>query len=166
MMLFIHKLPALLALSSFSLALPSPGSHSWRDAGFKMSVFEKLAGPPVGWVKDDAAKIDKSSSQVKLRIHLVQQGMDKFHDVAIQVLEEIFFIVKIDCTVEGELTLIEIVAYPENNLLFCQSVESSTIPKAFHNRSGPIRCSLHSYKGTPPKTQSKGSPVSDCNPRT
>lgn len=84
-MLFFHRLPALLALSSFSVAFPSPGGNSRKDAGFKASVFEKLAGPPAGWVKDDGAKIDKSNSQVKLRIHLVQKGMDEFHDVAMQV---------------------------------------------------------------------------------
>jgi tripeptidyl-peptidase-1 len=40
----------------------------------------------VGWVKDESATIDKGASTVRLRFHLVQQDMSKFHDVAMKVI--------------------------------------------------------------------------------
>lgn len=49
------------------------------------SVAEKLNGPPAGWVQDDSIVFDKDASTVKLRIHLMRQGVDKFHDMAMNV---------------------------------------------------------------------------------
>ena len=51
---------------------------------FKSSVREKLVGPPTGWVEDEGVILDKSS-MMSLRIHLVHQDMDKFHELATKV---------------------------------------------------------------------------------
>ncbi|KAH8695789.1 tripeptidyl-peptidase 1 precursor [Phaeosphaeriaceae sp. PMI808] len=56
-----------------------------RDVDFKSSVVEKIANPPVGWSKDDTAKIDKDATSVTLKIHLVNQDMDKFHNLAMNI---------------------------------------------------------------------------------
>ena len=83
-MLLFSALSAALALSSSALAIPFPDSS---NAGvFKSSVFEKLAKPPVGWEMDDSVEFDKNGSSVKLRIHLAQQNMRDFHDLAMKVL--------------------------------------------------------------------------------
>jgi tripeptidyl-peptidase-1 len=82
-MLLLTTISSALALLSFTFA--SPTGHSSRDIMFKSSLIEKLNGPPIGWTKDDTIKIDKDVEGVKLRIHLVQQGMDKFHDMAMRV---------------------------------------------------------------------------------
>jgi hypothetical protein len=82
-MLLLGSIPAALAFSSFTLA--SPAGQSSRDTIFNSSVVEKLNGLPAGWKKADTIKIDKDVEGVKLRIHLVQQGMDKFHDMAMRV---------------------------------------------------------------------------------
>ncbi|KAF2645222.1 subtilisin-like protein [Massarina eburnea CBS 473.64] len=47
-------------------------------------VFEKIDGPPAGWVKDTAT-VDKDASSITLKIHLVNQGMDAFHKRAMDV---------------------------------------------------------------------------------
>lgn len=51
------------------------------------AVIEKLNAPPAGWYRDAdiSAEIDKDALMMKLRIHLVHQDMDKFHDLATQV---------------------------------------------------------------------------------
>lgn len=65
-----------LLLASSVVAVPtSKGS----------SVVEKLSGPPAGWVRDESARIDKDGLQVRLRINLVQQDMQKFHELATNV---------------------------------------------------------------------------------
>jgi len=73
-----------LALASTSRAFPNHEIHSSRDILFKSSIREKLAGPPTGWVKDEDVNVDKSSV-MNLRIHLVHQDMDKFHELATNV---------------------------------------------------------------------------------
>jgi hypothetical protein len=84
-----------IAFAFSSSAFASPTGLSSRDAPFKSSVVEKLNGPPAGWTKDDSIRIDKDVEMVKLRIHLVQQGMDKFHDMAMKVY------LAIHCVFEG-----------------------------------------------------------------
>lgn len=79
-MLVLNTVASVFALSSLVAGLPTTGS------GLKSSVFEKLIGPPTGWVADQDAKVDKDASMIKLRIHLVQQDMQDFHDLAIKVL--------------------------------------------------------------------------------
>jgi tripeptidyl-peptidase I len=85
-MVSLKNLSVLLALSSSALTLPTSGNDSGRDELFRSSIFEKLAGPPAGWVKDEGGQIDKDVLTVKLRIHLVQQDLDKFHDLAMKVI--------------------------------------------------------------------------------
>ena len=87
----LRTLPLLCALTSVSYAFPTFGSVPVTDKFVKSSVFEKLIEPPVGWVKDDAAHFDKDTATVKLRIHLVQQGMSRFHEMAMKVCIPIFY---------------------------------------------------------------------------
>jgi tripeptidyl-peptidase-1 len=49
-------------------------------------VFEKVESSPAGWVLDKAAKVDKDATSITLKIHLVNQGMDKFHKLAMDVI--------------------------------------------------------------------------------
>jgi tripeptidyl-peptidase-1 len=81
----------LLALSSSTNAFPTFRGLFSRDEAFNSSVFEKLTSPPAGWVKDETAIIDKDASTVRLRFHLVQQDMSKFHDLAMNVISILFF---------------------------------------------------------------------------
>lgn len=78
MMFFSRSISVVAAFAA--LASCSPTSQA--DAGVR--VVESLAAPPEGWVKDSSAKMDKESHMVKLRIHLVHQDMDKFHDLAMK----------------------------------------------------------------------------------
>ncbi|KAF1969695.1 tripeptidyl-peptidase 1 precursor [Bimuria novae-zelandiae CBS 107.79] len=48
-------------------------------------VFEKLDSTPVGWALDNSAKIDKDGTFITLKIHLVNQGMDAFHKLAMDI---------------------------------------------------------------------------------
>ncbi|TVY51388.1 Tripeptidyl-peptidase sed3 [Lachnellula cervina] len=75
---------AVLAVSSSCLASPLTSSAR-RDGNFKGSVVESLSGPPLGWAKDESLKLNKEDMKISLRIHLVQQDMDKFHELAINI---------------------------------------------------------------------------------
>jgi tripeptidyl-peptidase-1 len=90
-MFLFNTVSVLLALSSSANAFPTFGGVFHRDEPLKSSVFEKLTGPPAGWVKDETATIDKDASTVRLRFHLVQQDMSKFHDLAMKVISILFF---------------------------------------------------------------------------
>jgi hypothetical protein len=85
-MYLLNTVSAVLAFSSSALAFPFP-SDSSKDVTFKSSIFEKLAAPPAGWAKDDTVQFDKDASTVRLRIHLVQQSMEEFHDLAMKVFK-------------------------------------------------------------------------------
>jgi tripeptidyl-peptidase-1 len=90
-MFLFNTISVLLVLSSSAHTFPTFGGIFRRDETFKSSVFEKLTGPPAGWIKDETATIDKDASTVRLRFHLVQQDMSKFHDLAIKVISILFF---------------------------------------------------------------------------
>ncbi|KAF2798804.1 subtilisin-like protein [Melanomma pulvis-pyrius CBS 109.77] len=79
-MFLLKSLSAAIVLSAACVALPAT-----ERVDFKSSVVEKLKGPPVGWVKDEAAKLDKDATSVTLKIHLVNQDMDKFHELAMNI---------------------------------------------------------------------------------
>lgn len=49
------------------------------------NVVEKLAAAPAGWVKDESAKLDKAATSITLKVHLVNQDMDKFQELAMNV---------------------------------------------------------------------------------
>jgi tripeptidyl-peptidase I len=82
-------LSLLLALSWPTFAFPTSENAARGSRTFKTSIFEKLNGPPAGWIKDEGANIDKDASMIRLRIHLVQQNMEKFHDLAAKVLQAV-----------------------------------------------------------------------------
>jgi len=48
-------------------------------------VVEKLEKPPAGWIQDESTKVDKDATSITLNIHLTNQGMDKFHELAMNV---------------------------------------------------------------------------------
>lgn len=48
-------------------------------------LFEKVDSSPAGWVVDKAAKVDKDESSITLKIHLVNENMDAFHKLAMDV---------------------------------------------------------------------------------
>jgi tripeptidyl-peptidase I len=79
-MVSFKSLLVVLAVSSSSLASPTR-----RDEAFKSNVVESLSGPPLGWAKDESVKLNKEDLKISLRIHLVQQDVDKFHELAINV---------------------------------------------------------------------------------
>ena len=83
-MVSFKSLLVVLVVSSSSLASPLTSSAR-RDGDFKSSVVESLSGPPLGWAKDEGMKMNKEDMKISLRIHLVQQDMEKFHELAINV---------------------------------------------------------------------------------
>lgn len=96
-MLLLNTLSAVVAVASSVAALNIPKeSASGR-------LIEKLHGPPAGWAVDDSTPINKDSSMMKLRVQLVPQNMDKFHELAVNVryllyVQVCLFICsKIDC---------------------------------------------------------------------
>jgi tripeptidyl-peptidase-1 len=48
-------------------------------------VLEKIESSPPGWIVDQSANIDKDAMTITLKIHLVNQGMDAFHKLAMDV---------------------------------------------------------------------------------
>lgn len=76
-MFFRNPLFVLAALSSCVYSSTS-GQETSR-------TIEKIESAPAGWTKDESAKLDKDESLMKLRIHLVHQDMDKFHEMAMNV---------------------------------------------------------------------------------
>ena len=66
-----------VALSVAALTVPRDSSSS--------RVYEKINGPPAGWSVDDSTPIDKDLSTIRLRVQLVPQNMDKFHELAMNV---------------------------------------------------------------------------------
>lgn len=79
-MFVFGSLSVLVALSSCAYGSPTFGS-----SGHETRVVEKLESPPAGWKKDQSIHLDKDSLLMKLRIHLVPQDMNKFHDLAMNV---------------------------------------------------------------------------------
>lgn len=67
------------------LSLSVFASPTGKDVSFKRSVVEKINGPPAGWARDESIQVNKDVEMVKLRIHLVQQGMSEFHEMATKV---------------------------------------------------------------------------------
>ncbi|KAH3995425.1 hypothetical protein HBH61_155540 [Parastagonospora nodorum] len=55
------------------------------DVDFSKAVVEKLDAAPVGWVKDASANLDKDSTSITLKVHLVNKDMEKFHDLAMNI---------------------------------------------------------------------------------
>jgi hypothetical protein len=77
-MLLVNTLSAVLAVASSAVARNIPRAAT-------TSVYEKLNGPPTGWAVDDSTPINKDTSMMKLRVQLVPQNVDKFHELAMNV---------------------------------------------------------------------------------
>lgn len=48
-------------------------------------ILEKIDGTPAGWTLDQSAELDRDATTLTLKIHLVNQGMDKFQKLAMDV---------------------------------------------------------------------------------
>lgn len=48
-------------------------------------VLEKIESSPAEWVLDQSAKVDRDGTFMTLKIHLVNQGMDEFQKLAMDV---------------------------------------------------------------------------------
>jgi tripeptidyl-peptidase I len=79
-MLLLHTLSAVLAATSLAVARNIPRGYTSPS-----HVYEKLSAPPAGWAIDDSILLNKDASMLKLRVQLVQQNMDKFHELAMNV---------------------------------------------------------------------------------
>jgi tripeptidyl-peptidase-1 len=78
-MLLLNALSTVVTVASSVAALNVP-----RDSTSNR-VYEKINGPPAGWSIDESSPIDKDLSMIKLRVQLVPQNMDKFHELAMNV---------------------------------------------------------------------------------
>lgn len=80
----------LLALASSVTAFPTFASpwatgSSQNAPVYVNAVVESLAAPPRGWALDETRAVDKDAAQIKLRMHLVHQDMDKFYETALNI---------------------------------------------------------------------------------
>lgn len=82
---FLKAASVLLALASTATSFPTWGNPFNSQDVYKNSVVESLTAPPRGWVKDESTAVDKDNAQIRLRMHLVHQDMDKFYDLALSV---------------------------------------------------------------------------------
>lgn len=78
-MSILRLLSAVTVLATTCVARPT------SNVDFEKTVVEKLEAAPVGWLKDSSAKLDKDATSITLKVHLVNQDMDKFHDLAMNV---------------------------------------------------------------------------------
>ena len=83
-MFLFSLLTIILSLTTSCLAFPTPEFNP-KNGILKSSVIEQLGEPPNGWMRDPAFGVDKKALLVTLRIHLVQQGMEEFHELATKV---------------------------------------------------------------------------------
>lgn len=83
--MFISSSNTLTFILAIAFSVSAVPTLSRKDVDFSKSVVEKLNGPPAGWVQDDSIDFDKDASNVKLRIHLVRQGVEKFEEMAMNV---------------------------------------------------------------------------------
>jgi hypothetical protein len=73
----------LLALTSLPLAALLLGACNALPTN--SVVLEKIESSPSGWTLDPAANEDKESTTLTLKVHLVNQGMNDFHKLALDV---------------------------------------------------------------------------------
>ena len=73
----------LFALDSLPLAALMLGACNALPTN--SVVLEKIESSPTGWALDHAASEDKASTTLILKIHLVNQKMDDFHKLALDV---------------------------------------------------------------------------------
>jgi tripeptidyl-peptidase-1 len=73
----------LFALTSLPLAALLLGACNALPAN--SVVLEKIESSPTGWTLDPAANEEKARTTLTLKIHLVNQGMNDFHKLALDV---------------------------------------------------------------------------------
>jgi tripeptidyl-peptidase-1 len=67
------------------VALAAAFPASVRDDAFTTtSVFESIEAPPSGWVKTNV-DFNKDAAEIEVKIQLVHQDMNKFHELAMNV---------------------------------------------------------------------------------
>lgn len=76
---------AALAAGGFAFPTSDLGGDKRSVAFTKTNVFESISAPPSRWIKQDVAGFSKSEATMDLRIQLVHQSMDKFHELALNV---------------------------------------------------------------------------------
>ena len=77
-----HFCLAAVSTSLFSLAALLCACDALPTSSI---VLEKIEGTPAGWTLDQSADVDRDATVMQLKIHLVNQGMDKFHKLAMDV---------------------------------------------------------------------------------
>ncbi|KAI3393429.1 hypothetical protein diail_4265 [Diaporthe ilicicola] len=75
-----HAASVLLALASTVTSVPA-----WSSQNKDSVVVESLSAPPRGWVKNETQQVDKDADRIRLRMHLVNQDMDKFEELALNI---------------------------------------------------------------------------------
>jgi tripeptidyl-peptidase-1 len=75
----------LRTVSSLVILATACAARPTSDAKLNKAVVEKLEGPPDGWVQDASVELDKDTTSITLKVHLVNQNMEKFHDLAMNV---------------------------------------------------------------------------------
>jgi tripeptidyl-peptidase-1 len=75
----------LRTVSSIAILATACVARPTNDARFNKAVVEKLEGPPDGWVQDASVELDKDTTSITLKVHLVNQNMEKFHELAMNV---------------------------------------------------------------------------------
>jgi tripeptidyl-peptidase-1 len=75
----------LRGLSTITILATACIARPTSDVNFNKAVIEKLEAPPIGWVKDASVELDKDTTSITLKVHLVNQDMAKFHDLALNV---------------------------------------------------------------------------------
>ncbi|KAI1871926.1 hypothetical protein JX265_005912 [Neoarthrinium moseri] len=73
------------ALAAGGLAFPTLGLGQEKRSFAATSVFESVPAPPSGWVRENVAAFSKDEATAELRIQLVHQNMDKFHELATNI---------------------------------------------------------------------------------
>ena len=83
--MFVSKiLSVVVALAAGSSAIPTFGWLTGKESATPTSIFESIPGPPSGWNKENI-DFNKDEAKIELRIQLVHQYMDKFHEMAMNV---------------------------------------------------------------------------------
>ncbi|KAI0132691.1 peptidase S8/S53 domain-containing protein [Xylariales sp. AK1849] len=82
--MFVSKLLSVVALVAGSSAFPTFGFSAAKESSTASSVFESIDNPPSGWVKENV-EFDKDEATIALRIQLVHQDMNKFHELATNI---------------------------------------------------------------------------------
>ncbi|KAL5120408.1 hypothetical protein ACEQ8H_001698 [Pleosporales sp. CAS-2024a] len=75
----------LRALSTVTVLSAVCVSRPTSNVDYNRAVVEKLQAAPAGWEKDPSAALDKDATSITLKVHLVNQDMDKFHDLAMNI---------------------------------------------------------------------------------